>query len=109
MEYVSFSAAFAVALLVPRLAHTAAQVTNTVTSLTTAEASKPAVEWSGKRTQPLQAPTGIGRVWADASSKIYYCPGDKSYGRTKKGSYMSEAKSMTKRFHGVEGKMCRRW
>ena len=73
----------------------------------------PAASPAGSKKTAAMAPAttpapggGPGMVWANDTSKVYHCSGDKWYGKTKHGEYLSEADAKAKGFKPDHDKAC---
>jgi hypothetical protein len=45
-------------------------------------------------------------VWANAQSRVYYCPSDRSYGKTPQGKYMTETQAKSQGYQPDHNKPC---
>ena len=80
------------------------------TSKEAAEPAKPAATptktAAAKPSGTPAAGGGAGKVWVNTDSKVYHCQGNKWYGTTKKGEYMTEAQAKAAGNRADHGKGC---
>lgn len=69
-------------------------------------AAAPAAK-SAKAPAATPAPGGgPGMVWVNENTKVYHCQGDRYYGTTKNGKYMTEAEAKAAGMHASRNKAC---
>ena len=66
----------------------------------------PAPVSAATRATPSAAGGTGGQVWVNSASKVYHCQGDQAYGKTKAGSYMTEAAAKAEGDRPSRGKVC---
>jgi len=50
---------------------------------------------------------GADKVWVNTNSKVYHCPSDRWYGKTKNGAYMSEEQAIAQGNRADHHKACK--
>jgi len=50
--------------------------------------------------------TADTRVWLDANTGTYHCPGSLAYGSDRRGSYVSETAAISQGYRAAQGQPC---
>jgi hypothetical protein len=72
-----------------------------------AQTSNPPAKRNPFQPAAQQAPGAApNKVWVNLSTRVYHCPNDRYYGRTKSGKYMTEPEAKAAGAHGPRGETC---
>ncbi|MBA2588996.1 MAG: DUF3761 domain-containing protein [Alphaproteobacteria bacterium] len=66
----------------------------------------PIMPMPSKSAPMSSAMTGSGQVWVNTKSKVYHCQGDRWFGKTKAGNYMTEAAAVSAGDRPDHGRAC---
>jgi hypothetical protein len=91
------------AAMTPKPAPAAAPAPAPSTAMTAKTPSNSAAALAAK---PAAAGGGPGMVWVNSASKVYHCPTDRYYGKTKAGKYLSEQAAIAEGDKADAGKKC---
>ena len=73
---------------------------------TTPQTAQPARKGTPKPALQEAPGGGPDKVWVNTNSSVYHCPGDRYYGKTAHGRYMTEPAAKAAGGKGVGGKTC---
>ena len=73
---------------------------------TTPHTAQPARKQAPKPAAQEAPGGGPDKVWINTNSSVYHCPGDRFYGKTAHGRYMTEPAAKAAGAKGVGGKTC---
>ncbi len=103
--YTALALAFCSTLVLP--AQTSTQTGTQTGTQTTTQTATPTTRRKPFQPADQQAPGAApDKVWVNLASHVYHCPGDRYYGRTKDGKYMTESEAKASGAHGPRGATC---
>ena len=97
-------------------ANAARAQTSTVPSAPVGATCNDGTRWTGSQrsgacsrqqgVKAFDAVGGNGQVWVNTKSRVYHCPGDPEFGKTRSGAYMTEAAAKANGDRPSGGRTC---
>ena len=78
----------------------------TLSSQNPATTPTPATKPMPKPAAQIAPGAAPNKVWVNTASMVYHCPGDRYYGKTKAGKYMTEPEARAAGAHGERNTQC---
>jgi hypothetical protein len=70
------------------------------------QAAAPANRTPPKPQATQAAGAAADKVWVNTKTNVYHCPGERYYGKTKEGRYMTESEAKKSGAKGERGETC---
>ncbi len=106
MTFLRTLAALALAAVILPLAAQGSSMAQQAPPASSSQQATPAKRTPPKPQTQQAAGAGSDKVWVNNKTNVYHCPGDRYYGKTMDGKYMTEPDAKKAGAHGAHNQTC---